>query len=279
MNMAQWRLNRERGISLIEVLIAVSIFSMVATAGVGVFISSARLEVTARERHAAYQFAASGLEAVRNIKDEDFLLLEDGTHGLEVSEDVWNLNSNSNEQNGYTREIGVVEIDDEVKEVTARVIWESRFGPREIVLTTQFTDWEKQTEMALDADVNIGGAYVFSKGSKNLLGITIENIGDADIMLGSITVAWTPDTKRKLNAITIDGALVWSNSGPGSPSKNQPPGAVTDIVDVLLPAGGGPINIDSFDFNGNMKDNVFDLTFTMIDGSEVIITNIVPPVI
>ena len=279
MPMELLRLNKSGGFSIMEVLIAIGIFSIVATAGVGTFVTATRLQEQAVERDTATAYAASGLEAVRNIKDENFTLLETGTHGVAVVNDVWELSGDSNDTDGYTREIVITDVEDEVKEVTARVIWDSRFGARETSLTTQFTDWEKLIVTTPSVNIEISGAYIFGKQSKNLQGITLENTGATDLVLDTITISWTPDINRKINAITIAGNLVWSNSGPGEPSGNQSPGTTIDIVDVILPAGGGPVTIDSFDFNGNMKDNVFDITFTMSDGSAVLINDLTPPLI
>lgn len=278
--MERLRLNNNQGMSLVEVIVAIGIFSIITTTGVGVFITSSKLTTVAEQKQAALYYARDGLEAVRSIKSDDFARLTNGTHGLALVDNAWELQDSSDARDGYTREIYISDAGTEIKEITSKVAWEGIFGDSELSLTTQLTDWAKVMRNAASyLSVEIGSAYIPAKKPKDLQGITLENIGASDIFIDTITVSWTPDVKRKMNAIIIGGITVWSNSGPGSPPGTQAPGVVIDIVDVVLPAGGGTILIDKFDFNGHMKDNVFDITFTMSDGSEAVFSNVVPPII
>jgi len=123
--------------------------------------------------------------------------------------------------------------------------------------------------------VDTSGANIEGAGNKNLRGITLENIGSADITIDKITVSWT-NSSRRIRQIIIGGTTVWSRTGPGTPSGEQPSGTELDIEDFTLTQGSGVINIDRFRFNGNMSGNTFEIIFTMVDGSQKVVSDIKP---
>ena len=74
-----------KGFSVVEVLLAASIFSLLVTALVGAFLYGQESSALAGARARAGQLADEGLEASRSIRDGAFTNLTDGAHGLAVS--------------------------------------------------------------------------------------------------------------------------------------------------------------------------------------------------
>lgn len=123
--------------------------------------------------------------------------------------------------------------------------------------------------------VDTSGASIGGAGNRDLRGIVLENIGSADITIYTITVSWT-NSSRRIRQIIIGGTTVWSRTGPGAPSGEQPSGTELDIEDTTITQGAGVINIDRFRFNNNMKGNTFEIIFTMADGSQKVVLDISP---
>lgn len=246
------------GFSVVELVIAVSVFALIVTAFVGALLYFNKSAALAGSRVRAVFLAEEGLETARNVRDEDFANLTDGTVGDTIDT--------------FTRQVETSTVDAQTKQITADVSW----NQGSVSLVTYLTDW--RTVSALQADslvVDETNATTSGKGKVKLQGITLENIGATDITIDKITVSWTKPGLR-ITEIKIGGAKVWSKKGPGSPSGNQASGTEIDIEDVVLAAGSGVIDIDYFKFNGNINNATFDIVFTLIDGSQKTVSNVAP---
>jgi len=84
-----------RGFSLVEVILAGSVFILIATVLVGAIIYGQESTVLSGKRVQAVFLAEEGLEVVRNIRDDDFSNLIDGTYGLQVVGGRWNIAGSS----------------------------------------------------------------------------------------------------------------------------------------------------------------------------------------
>lgn len=130
------------GQSLLEVLIAVAILAMMATGSfalVGVTVSESQI---AAQQADARNIAEEGLEAARQIRNEDFALLTAGTHGLSLTGGTWTFAGTSDTTDQYTRTITITQVDENQRDVRVTVDWEARPG-RELTYTesTRFADW------------------------------------------------------------------------------------------------------------------------------------------
>ena len=94
-----------RGFSLVEVILATSIFGLLITALVGSFLYGQEATMLAGNRARAVMLAEEGLEAVYNIQDENFANLVDGTYGLTVAGNQWTLSGASDQVEMFTRQI------------------------------------------------------------------------------------------------------------------------------------------------------------------------------
>lgn len=116
--------------------------------------------------------------------------------------------------------------------------------------------------------VNTLGA-ILSPDSKEVIGITLQNSGPANITISSMTVSWTGvPANRRIREITIGGASVWSG--------NNNTGALEDITDVTLISGALAIPLDSLRFSNTINGINISIDFNMSDGSTKTVSGIVP---
>lgn len=131
------------GFSIVEALLAGSVFALLVTALVGAFIYGQEASALAGNRARAILLAEEGLEASRNIRDSSYSNLTAGTHGISVSSNQWGFSGTSDATDSFfTRQIAVSNIDASHKTATSTVSWQqnpSRTGT--VALVTRFTNW------------------------------------------------------------------------------------------------------------------------------------------
>ena len=140
--------NKERGQSLIELLIAMGLFVLGVSAITFLVLDAYVATRSGQERTRAVLLAEEGMEAARSIRDYRWDNLTNGEHGLRVSSNRWyfylteeNLSSKLN--NGK-RKIIVEEIDSERKKITSLVTWDLTAGrPQQVSLVNYLTNWRR----------------------------------------------------------------------------------------------------------------------------------------
>lgn len=141
-----WSIIDQKGFSLVEVILSSAVFALFVTALLGSYLYGQEATMLSGNRASANMLAEEGLEAVRNIRDAGYANLTNGTYGLTISGNQWNL-SGSQDMNGvFTRQIIISSVDTERKSVTANVTWQQnpqRTGT--VSLATRLTDWQKQS--------------------------------------------------------------------------------------------------------------------------------------
>lgn len=142
---------------MVEILLAITIFAIFS---VGIFYLS--IDVIQRDSKIeldtlALNYAQEGLEAVRNIRDRNFLILTNGDHGLNFSNDSWSFIEAPEDIDGfYSRRIVIEDVyrdsfgniasdgtfDPDTKKITAEVYWNLRgVFPRTASLYTYLSNW------------------------------------------------------------------------------------------------------------------------------------------
>ena len=114
----------KKGFSLVEVLLATSIFALIVTALVGAWLYGQEATALAGKRARANHLVQEGLDASRNIRDDAFSNLADGTYGLVLSGGVWTLSGASDTVGEFTRTVSVATVDVDTKSITATVTWQ-----------------------------------------------------------------------------------------------------------------------------------------------------------
>ena len=130
------------GFSLVEVLLAGVTLSLIITALVGALLFGEEATMLGGSRGRAALLAEEGLEAVRNIADQAFTNLVDGTYGLAQSGGQWVFSGTSDTTDIFTRQIVISTIDSKRKSVTATVTWQQnpqRTG--QVQLSSRFMNW------------------------------------------------------------------------------------------------------------------------------------------
>ncbi len=263
--------SKNSGFSLVEVLLASSLLVIIVLALGGTVMYGQESTRLSGERARATFLAEEALEAVRNIRDDDFANLVDGTHGLQIIGNQWEFSGTNDQTDSmFTRSVTISTIDQYRKEVVATVSWQQtvqRSGT--VVLQMYLTDWQRAVSVTPSFVIDTTNAH-FANGNKQLDGITLENTGTADITIDTISIEW--GTSALLTEIKIDGTKVWNDKKEGSPNGKQSSPALLDIVDFTLTPGSGILNLDYFKFDGSVLGSVFDIVFTLTDGSEYPVT-------
>ena len=128
------------GFGLVEAILAMSLLSLVAAVFAGALIYGQQSAFSAGNFSRAVFVAQEGLEAVRNIRDEDFSNLEDGFHGLVIQDGVWRLTGEPDTTNIFSRQIEISAVDANTKKVVSTVSWTGMFQQSQTELTTYFVN-------------------------------------------------------------------------------------------------------------------------------------------
>ena len=148
------------GFSLVEVLLSVSVFGLIVTALVGGLIYGQQSTALSGARARAAILADEGLEAVRNIRDENYANLTDGTFGLAISGNQWNFSGASDTTDVFTRTIAIYAVDANRKMVTSAVTWQQnpqRSGLAQTV--TYLTNWRSVSAPTTCGEYAVGQGY------------------------------------------------------------------------------------------------------------------------
>ena len=143
-------MNYEKGQFLIELIIAIGIFVIVASSLAFLIFSSYTVGRLSSEVTQANLLAEEGLEAARSIRDNSWNDLILGDYGLDNSTGYWKFLGASEIIDGkFTRITEVTEIDPDNpdpdrKKVTSKVTWQfTEARPQEVKLVTYLTNWQK----------------------------------------------------------------------------------------------------------------------------------------
>jgi len=103
-----FRLNR--GQSFIELLVAIGIFAMISSTVVVMVLDSYLNDRQGKERSQATVLAQEGMEAARSIRDNFWIDLTNGTHGLDSSSGYWKFSSSPKNIGKFTQSITIEDV-------------------------------------------------------------------------------------------------------------------------------------------------------------------------
>jgi Tfp pilus assembly protein PilV len=129
------------GFSPVEVLLAATIFGFLVTALIGAIIYGNTSTAEAGDRIRAQALADEGAEAVRNMRDDAFSNLTDGTYGLAQSGGVWTLSGSSDTTGIFTRQVVISTVDSARKSIVINVTWPQGATVAQTGVSTRLTDW------------------------------------------------------------------------------------------------------------------------------------------
>lgn len=149
-------MKRQAGFSVIEVLLAATVFGMVVTALAGAIIYGRNSTADAGIHQRAMLYAEEGLTAAHNIGNSSFAALSpDGNYGLAQSGSQWTLSGTNDSYNIFTRVINITSVGTDRKLITSTVTW-PRSGTSSggtITLTTRVSNWKANTKLWSNAAI------------------------------------------------------------------------------------------------------------------------------
>lgn len=187
-----------RGFGLVESLLSITILAMVATIVAGLLIDVNRSNIGSTHTQKAHRIVTETSEALRSIRDQNFLFLENGTYGLINTNGVWSLGGTEDLIDDiYTRRITIAdvyrngsgdidsagtELDERIKQVSIQVEWETSVeGANMIQSELLISDWEAQETISSDTSEWQNGTFDQT---------TTGGSGDGALILDSTTTAW-----------------------------------------------------------------------------------------
>lgn len=137
-----------RGFSLVEILVAISVFLVFVLATIGVIAITSQNARHAANSERAAMLAEEAIEVARHLRDAspDFAALPDGTYGLSIAGNEWNLSGPSDTQDIFTRAVAISTVSEHQKKVDVTVSWADQISPsNSVAVSTYLTNWRKIT--------------------------------------------------------------------------------------------------------------------------------------
>ncbi len=189
--------NKKIGFSVVEVIIAAAVLSIFISGLTAAYIGFARQIRSSGHKQQASLLSEEALEAVRNIRDNSYTNITDGTFGISYAANQWNL-TGTNDTNGiYTRQVTISTINSNQKQVTSTVTWRDNNISRSVSSGTYLTNWQ--------ASVGKSGMLVYGNGTTTGDSI-VYKIFDPSGTWGSASLTSDIDpatTNKALRAVSV----------------------------------------------------------------------------
>lgn len=240
----------KKGFSLVEVILATSVFVLLVTTLVGAYIYGQESTMLAGNKAKATFIAEEGLEAVRNIRDSAFANLVDGTYGLTTTGNQWNLSGSSDLTGIFTRQMVISTVDSKRKLVTSNVSWDQNAQRSGLVsLSTRFTNWIASgagnwanpiTSSTLNMSGNNDGLKVAHSGN---YAYVIRSASTPDFIVLDISNPLSPVQVGSLSlAGTLANISVAGNYAYVTSNDNSAELIIVDISNPISPSLAGTYN-------------------------------------
>jgi type II secretory pathway pseudopilin PulG len=274
---------RFRGMSIVEVVIGIGIFSLLSLVAYQLYSGVRITALREGERNKALWLAEEGIEATRSMRDVDFARLTDGTHGLTLVNTSWSFVGTSDTMDRYVRSVTITPLGEDTKEITSLVEWRTAYGVSDSVhLTTVLTNWRKAVvetftgTMADALSIDISGVRLGTKeqgdnhdgdgeqqnGGKGelLTGIVLgTRAGATTTEITAVTVTWTKKSRELKRIYSPVGRQVF-----GSASMKS---GKTATLTRPIRLSEGTTSTIAFDFGDSMRNSDFNVVFILRDGS------------
>lgn len=219
----------QAGQSLIEIIIALTVFTMVVTAAAMVFYGGSSAVRTQGSSAAALEYARSGLEAARAIRDQlGCGSIANGTYGVVLQGNAWQLTPSPDTSGELTRTITVSTLDTDTKKIVASVSWASDTGGlQSIQLTEALSDWQAvasdigtpsgdwaHPRIAASIDIGPGneGTGLAYQNKKIYMSGSASSVGKPDLFIFDVTNPFAPSLQGSLNVEEAWAAVAVSGS-------------------------------------------------------------------
>lgn len=140
---------KKKAFAVMDVILGASLFAIVASFAIPAYLYGQEAVMIDGKRQRAVNYAEAGLEAVRNIRDNNFYELTPGTYGLATSASGWILSGSSDTDGEFTRRIIIESNGTERLIAKANIIWKQnsqRDG--DITLETRLSNFAKMQNLS-----------------------------------------------------------------------------------------------------------------------------------
>lgn len=193
--------------SLIEVLLAISLFSILVMMVVGALGYGEGSIALAGSRSRAILLAEEGLEATRGIRNVRFSDLSDGAHGLTFADGKWIFQDTNDVTDNFTRQVTISSVSTSIKKIVSTVTWpQSNQRTGTISLETYLTNWmeikppddwtQPTPDPPLPLPDNIPGTKLQTQGNYAYI---VRNSPTANFIVVDITNPEAPQIKASLD--------------------------------------------------------------------------------
>lgn len=261
------------GFSSLEALLGVTMLGLFGTAIMGALVYGLQGISVSGNYARATLLAEEGIEAIRNIRDEDFSNLVDGTHGLALSGGTWIFSGSSDTTDVFTRTTTISTISASEKEISSEVTWNGQNGRTGVItLLTRLTDWrlpdaptignwsnpaqESTSNLSGNQDgirLALQGSYVYlirNGGNPDFIILNISNTASPSV-IGSLNLAGNP------RDITVIGNYAYIASNQNN--------AELQVISISNPAS--PSVVNTINLSGNQ-----DGQSVAVDGNTLFLT-------
>ena len=244
------------GFSLVEILVAISVFLIFFSAISDTTISSFRQVQHSVNKERATALAEEALEASRNIRDADFANLTSGTYGIVKSSNQFNFLGSSDTTGIFNRSVTISAINGEQKKADVTVSWVDQVSSmNSVTLSTYLTNWRAIVNIGLTISKNVinhgGSLLVTDFLPVNLNTTSFDNSVDPPVLQNiTIPITFSPSTMN-----LVAGTYTFSTT-------NNPNYELTLSPDC----GGGSVILN----NGDAK-------FCSINYEEYVIPTVITP--
>lgn len=202
-------LKNQAGFSIVEALLAVTVFGLLVTGIIGAVIYGRASVADAGTHQRATLLAEEGIEAARNIGNASYANLVDGTYGLVQSGGTWTLSGSSDTSDIFTRQVTVAAAGTDRKTVTSTVSWIQSGSSTSVTLSSRIVNWEANIKLWTNAiragsadetgtadglKVSVVGNYAYMVRNASTSNFVILNISTptAPVIMSTSTITGTP---------------------------------------------------------------------------------------
>ncbi|OGJ54552.1 hypothetical protein A3D11_01795 [Candidatus Peribacteria bacterium RIFCSPHIGHO2_02_FULL_49_16] len=146
-------MEHKEGFILVEILLGVALFATLITAAFLIMFLGESASIHSGDRFRAAFLAERALDTARSLREEEFLQLTQGTHGVDIGpEGTWVLSgSEFQTDDGYTVRLAITRLASDWASLQADVRWDhGTVGEGIVTLHAEITDWRAPVGEAWD---------------------------------------------------------------------------------------------------------------------------------
>jgi prepilin-type N-terminal cleavage/methylation domain-containing protein len=201
------RTHSPQGFTLIEVLLALALFSIIFTtlAQTSLMPDIALHDLRARTR--ASEYALEGITIARAMRDQDMDSLLPGVYGIVRSPEGAQFAGTFDTREGMERSLYIAEIDNDAVSVESRVTYVHGMDSEEVVEQATLYDLYETRGDAFNLRVSDVGTLWQFMGYE---GILLANVGQTEVALVGVTATWEGDAG--IRSVLMDGEVVFETA-------------------------------------------------------------------